>query len=309
MRTAERLTGTIRSHRKSIAYLSSALVLASAGTASAATVDPVGHVAAPDTVPVAAEHHMPAHADARPAGTVAVVPHGSAVLAHPVALAHPAPLAHPGRASHPASSARPASLPGHLAAAGPAAGHRQHRPGRLGGTGRWQAGAHHGQAVLAHAGRPAFTRIAPAANRLLPVTTAGPQNFMPITPAQYANAATIVHQALTKRMGVRSAVIAVATAMQESRLLNLAYGTGDSLGLFQQQWDMGWGTPQQIMNPAHAAGKFLDALHSYQSSDPAWASQPLYQAAQGVQRSAFPSAYAQWERQAAQLTASVLHAR
>lgn len=261
MRTAERLTGTIRSHRKSIAYLSSALVLTSAGTASAATVDPVGPVA-PDTVPVAAEHHMPAHTDALPAGTVAVVPNGSAVLAHPVTLARPAPLA------------RPASLPGHRAAA-----------------------------------RPAFARIVPAANRLLPVTTAGPQNFMPISPAQHANAATIVHQALAKRMGVRSAVIAVATAMQESRLLNLAYGTGDSLGLFQQQWDMGWGTPQQIMNPAYAAGKFLDALHGYQSGNPAWASQPLYQAAQGVQRSAFPFAYAQWERQAAQLTASVLHAR
>ena len=69
-------------------------------------------------------------------------------------------------------------------------------------------------------------------------------------------------------------------------LLNLSYGTGDSLGLFQQQWDMGWGTPQQIMNPAYAAGKFLDALRGYQATDPAWASQPLYQTAQGVQRSA-----------------------
>ncbi len=76
--------------------------------------------------------------------------------------------------------------------------------------------------------------------------------------------------------------------MQESRLLNLNYGTGHSLGLFQQQWDMGWGTPQQIMNPAYASGKFLEALRSYQATDPAWASQPLYQAAQGVQRSGFP---------------------
>ena len=163
----------------------------------------------------------------------------------------------------------------------------------------------------AAAARPAFAvrRTAPASARLLPVATAGPQNVMPITPAQYANAATIVHKALAKRMGARSAVIAVATAMQESRLLNLSYGTGHSLGLFQQQWDMGWGTPQQIMNPAYAAGKFLDALRSYQAADPAWASQPLYQSAQGVQRSGFPLAYAQWERQAAQLTSSVLHHR
>lgn len=291
MHTAERLTGTIRGHRKSIAYLSCALVLASAGTASAATLDPAQHVSA-DTVPVAAEHHMPARADAPLAGIVTVLQPGSAVFAHPPALAHPA------------------SLPGHPAATRSPAGHPDHRTGR---AGRWHAGPH-GQAVLAPAGRPArpaiaVRRIAPAADRLLPVTTAGPQNYMPISPAQHANAATIVHQALARHMGARSAVIAVATAMQESRLLNLAYGTGDSLGLFQQQWDMGWGTPQQLMNPAYAAGKFLGALHSYQAADPAWASQPLYQAAQGVQRSAFPLAYAQWEQQAAHLTASALHAR
>lgn len=287
MRTAQGLIGTIGSHRKSIAYLSSALVLASAGTASAATVDPVTHVG-PEAAPVAAAHHMPAHADTLRAGVAPIVPHGSAVLAHPAVLATPAVLAHPAARAHPARAARPADLP---------AGHR----------------SSHGQSVagIVHPARlaPAARRIAPAAERLLPVTTAGAQNFIPISPAQYANAATIVHQALAKRMGIRSAVIAVATAMQESKLLNLSYGTGDSLGLFQQQWDMGWGTPQQIMNPAYAAGKFLEALHSYQVSTPAWASQPLYQAAQGVQRSAFPLAYAQWERQAAQLTGSVLHAR
>jgi hypothetical protein len=276
MQTAERLTGTIRGHRKAIAYLSSAIVLASAGTASAATVAPAGHDAgAPDPAPVAVPH-VPAHADTTlRAGVVAVV---SGRLALPATFRQPRPATHP------------AALPAH------------------------PAGAHHGQAVVAQGGRPArpafaVRRMAPASARLLPVATAGPQNVMPITSAQYANAATIVHQALAKRMGARSAVIAVATAMQESRLLNLSYGTGDSLGLFQQQWDMGWGSPQQIMNPAYAAGKFLDALHSYQATDPAWASQPLYQTAQGVQRSGFPFAYAQWERQAAQLTSSVLHRR
>jgi len=147
--------------------------------------------------------------------------------------------------------------------------------------------------------------IIPSADRLLPVSTAGTQNFMPISPAQYANATTIVRQALAWRMGVRSAVIAVATAMQESRLQDLGYGTGDSLGLFQQQYDMGWGTARQIMNPVYASDKFLTALRAYQASDPSWASQPLYQCAQGVQRSGFPFAYAQWESQAAQLTASI----
>jgi hypothetical protein len=152
--------------------------------------------------------------------------------------------------------------------------------------------------------------ITPPADKLLPVPTAGPQSYIPITPAQYANATAIVRQALDMRMGLRSAVIAVATSMQESKLLNVDYGTGDSLGLFQQQCDMGWGSPQQIMNPAYAAGQFLGALRGYQAGNPTWASQPLYAAAQGVQRSAFPYAYAQWEVQAAQLTSSiVMHLR
>ena len=148
--------------------------------------------------------------------------------------------------------------------------------------------------------------ITPPADRLLPVPTAGPQSFIPISPAQYANAAAIVRQALAMRMGLRSAVIAVATAMQESKLLNVNYGTGESLGLFQQQCDMGWGSAQQIMDPSYAAGQFLGALRGYQASNPSWASQPLYAAAQGVQRSSFPYAYAQWEVQAAQLTSAVV---
>ena len=64
-----------------------------------------------------------------------------------------------------------------------------------------------------------------------------------------------MHQALAKGMGARSAVIAVATAMQESQLVNVDYGTSDSLGLFQQQPDCGWGTAQQVLNPAYAAAR------------------------------------------------------
>jgi hypothetical protein len=145
----------------------------------------------------------------------------------------------------------------------------------------------------------------PAADQLRPVALYGPQQTMQITPAQYGNAATIVHQALAKRMGVRSAVIAVATAMQESQLNNISYGTSDSLGLFQQQSDCGWGTAQQIMNPAYASNAFLTALQKYQASNPDWASQPLWQSAQGVQASGFPTAYAKWEAQAAGLVQSI----
>ncbi len=145
----------------------------------------------------------------------------------------------------------------------------------------------------------------PPNERLLPTAVSGQQDYLPMTSAREANAATIVQQALNKHMGLRSAVIAVATAMQESTLLNLQYGTYDSLGLFQQRPSAGWGTPAQITNPAYSSDAFLNALRQYQASNPGWANQPLWQAAQGVQNSGFPYAYAKWEVQAAQVVANV----
>jgi hypothetical protein len=141
--------------------------------------------------------------------------------------------------------------------------------------------------------------ILPPWDQLMPVATSGPQVWMPMSPAQMANATTIVGQALDKKMGVRAAVIAVATAMQESQLQNLSYGDQDSLGLFQQRPSMGWGTAAQITDPAFAADAFLSALHQYQAGNPTWATQPLWANAQAVQKSGFPLAYARWEAQAA----------
>ena len=145
-----------------------------------------------------------------------------------------------------------------------------------------------------------------AADQLQPVATAGQQEWMPIASDQMANARTIVTQALAKRMGVRSAVIAVATSMQEAELRNIDYGTSDSLGLFQQQPDCGWGTAAQVMDPKYAADAFLAALQRYQGVNPDWAQQPLWQAAQGVQHSAYPTAYAKWESQASQLVRHIV---
>lgn len=152
--------------------------------------------------------------------------------------------------------------------------------------------------------QPSGAMLAPS-QRLLPAEVSGPQAAMPMTPDRLANAATIVRQALDKHMGLRSAVIAVATAMQESTLQNLRYGTYDSLGLFQQRPSAGWGTPAQITDPVYASDAFLNALRQYQASNPGWATQPLWQAAQGVQNSGFPYAYAKWEVQAAQVVAGV----
>jgi cell wall-associated NlpC family hydrolase len=109
--------------------------------------------------------------------------------------------------------------------------------------------------------------------------------------AQKANAQIIYDVALSMSLPQQAAIIAIATAMQESRLQNLPYGDADSLGLFQQRPSQGWGTPAQIMNPVHAATAFYNAL----AAIPGWQHLPLTVAAQDVQHSAYPGAYAQWQ--------------
>jgi hypothetical protein len=140
-----------------------------------------------------------------------------------------------------------------------------------------------------------------AADQLQPVQTAGAQSWMQLSQPQLENAKTIVNQALAKKMGVRSAVIAVATSMQESMLMNINHGDRDSLGLFQQRPSCGWGSAEQILNPRYSADAFLAALKKHQDSDPTWVRQPLWANAQAVQASGFPFAYAKWETQAAHL--------
>ncbi|QFY08037.1 NlpC/P60 family protein [Nonomuraea phyllanthi] len=108
---------------------------------------------------------------------------------------------------------------------------------------------------------------------------------------QQSNAALIVQTGFQLGLPSRAAVIAVATALQESRLRNLRYGHLDSLGLFQQRPSQGWGTPEQILNPTYAARQFYTHLVAV----PGWVQLPLTKAAQAVQRSSRPDAYASWE--------------
>ena len=63
--------------------------------------------------------------------------------------------------------------------------------------------------------------------------------------------------------------------------------------------------PQQLLDPAYAANAFLTALQRYQQADPGWATQPLWATAQAVQASGFPTAYAQWESQAAGMVKAI----
>jgi cell wall-associated NlpC family hydrolase len=112
---------------------------------------------------------------------------------------------------------------------------------------------------------------------------------------QVTNAATIVAVGRQMHVPARGWVIALATAMQESGLRNLgdldSANDTDSLGLFQQRASQGWGTPAQILDPAYAATKFYKRLIQVAN----WQNLPLTVAAQDVQRSAYPDAYAKWE--------------
>ncbi|WP_280706865.1 hypothetical protein [Kitasatospora sp. GP30] len=114
---------------------------------------------------------------------------------------------------------------------------------------------------------------------------------------QGENAATIAAVSISRGLPERALTIALATALQESKLRNLDGGDRDSVGLFQQRPSQGWGTAQQIQDPVYATNKFLDALVKVQG----YARMSLTDAAQAVQHSAYPGAYAKHESHATAL--------
>ncbi|MEU9155083.1 C40 family peptidase [Streptomyces sp. NPDC048417] len=118
---------------------------------------------------------------------------------------------------------------------------------------------------------------------------------------QIPNAATIVATGLSLDVPTKGQIIALATAMQESRLRNLNYGDRDSLGMFQQRPSQGWGTAQQIRDPVYASEQFYKHLLKVAG----WQQMTVTQAAQAVQKSALPNAYAQWESLATALQAAI----
>jgi hypothetical protein len=105
---------------------------------------------------------------------------------------------------------------------------------------------------------------------------------------QLANARIIVTIGTQRQVPKQGQVIAVATALQESGLRNLRGGDRDSVGLFQQRPSQGWGTPRQLSDPAYQTQKFYDKLLRTDG----WQRMRITDAAQAVQVSAFPRAYA-----------------
>ncbi|WP_437764938.1 hypothetical protein WMF27_32640 [Sorangium sp. So ce281] len=120
----------------------------------------------------------------------------------------------------------------------------------------------------------------------------------------------ILDAAIEAGVGHRGAVIGVATACQESRLRNLRGGDRDSLGLFQQRPSQGWGTTEQILDPHYAAGKFFSAMKTIcpRNFGPLYLTKTqLWEVAQAVQRSGYPTYYAKHELAAAKLVAELIN--
>ncbi|MFB9236485.1 hypothetical protein ACFFWC_13140 [Plantactinospora siamensis] len=150
-----------------------------------------------------------------------------------------------------------------------------------------------------------------------PARPARPRPVAGLTQAQMDNAAVVVR--VGRRMGIprRGLIVAIATTMQESDLYNLAsdvvpesldyphQGSGadhDSVGLFQQRPSSGWGSVADLMQPAYAAQQFFLAL----AEIPDWQDMSVTLAAQTVQVSAFPDAYAQHEDRATTVVDALL---
>lgn len=112
-----------------------------------------------------------------------------------------------------------------------------------------------------------------------------------LDPEQARYAALIAAVGVRRGMPARAVTIALATAYQESKIINVDYGDRDSLGLFQQRPSQGWGTRKQVSDPVYASQAFYAALAQVDG----YTDLPVEVAAQRVQRSADGSAYAQHE--------------
>lgn len=154
--------------------------------------------------------------------------------------------------------------------------------------------------AVAPAPAPSPAAEAPAASGSTGQPVTG--TITPLNDERRANAQIIIQ--VGRELGVSDygIVIALATAMQESSLRNINWGDRDSLGLYQQRPSSGWGTAEQIMDPAHSTRLFFGGPSNPNKGKTrglldiaGWQNMALTDAAQRVQISAYPQAYAKWE--------------
>ncbi len=158
--------------------------------------------------------------------------------------------------------------------------------------------------ALLAGGWVAFVRLGPPSDSTCTVGTSGtvgPASSGSGTSTPYTISATQAREAsiiaaVAVQMGLpdHAVTVALATSLQETKLRNLPYGDQDSVGLFQQRPSQGWGTTAQILDPVYAATVFYQHLVKVSG----WESLAITDAAQMVQHSADPEAYAQWADEA-----------
>jgi hypothetical protein len=165
---------------------------------------------------------------------------------------------------------------------------------------------------------PASSTPLPAASQQpAPQRPAKRQPVAGLSQIEMDNAVAIVEAGNRMNLPKRAHVVAIATALQETRLRNLAnsrvpqslnhphQGVGsnfDSVGLFQQRPSQGWGTAAELMDPATAASRFYGRLVTVSG----WPTMSVGAAAQAVQRSAFPGAYDQHQAQAQKIADAIV---
>jgi hypothetical protein len=155
-------------------------------------------------------------------------------------------------------------------------------------------------AVAVFVGLRAFDRVGPLlSSEGCEVEVGG--HSVSLTLEQAENVALMAAISVRRGMPARAASIAIATSTQESKLYNIEHGDRDSLGLFQQRPSQGWGTEQEILNPYYSINAFYDALARIDGYE----SMEITEAAQEVQRSAFPDAYADHEADARALASAL----
>ncbi|MGU3409252.1 LysM peptidoglycan-binding domain-containing protein [Microbacterium sp. M1A1_1b] len=169
------------------------------------------------------------------------------------------------------------------------------------------AAAHHVSvsALLSANGLTYTSTIYAGKTLVLPAAGPAAASGTALTAEQRANAETIVRVGRSLGVPQRGLVIALSAAMQESSLRNLPHGDRDSVGLFQQRPSQGWGTASQLQDTTYATKLFFGGRSNPNAGTtrglldvPGWSSKSVTDAAQAVQMSAYPKAYAQWERSA-----------